>query len=81
MKVTMTEPFVKAFLKLPSNIQKTFGKQLALLLSNLSHPSLNAKIFDSQKRLWQARVDRSYRFYFTLEDAMIILHGIGPHPK
>lgn len=77
----MTEPFASAYLKVPQPIQKAFGKQLGLLLSNLSHPSLNAKIYDSQRRLWQARVDRSYRFYFTVEDNTIVLHGIGPHPK
>lgn len=80
MKVAMTEPFVKAFVKLPQPVQKLFGKQLALLLSNLRHPSLDAKVYDSRMRLWQARVDKGYRFYFTLEPDTLVLHGIGPHP-
>lgn len=81
MKVAMTEPFVKAFLKLPQATQKLFGKQLALLLTDLRHPSLDAKVYDGRQRLWQARVDRGYRFYFTLETDTLVLHGIGPHPK
>ncbi len=76
----MTEPFIKAFSKLPQDKQKLFGKQFGLLLNDFRHPSLNTKIYDASRRMWQARVDQGYRFYFEIEGNLIILHGIGPHP-
>ena len=81
MRVQLTEPFVGAFKKMPQPVQKLFGKQLGLLLSNFHHPSLRTKIYDSQRRLWQGRVNDSYRFYFTIEGDYLVMHGIGPHPK
>ena len=35
----------------------------ALLADNLQHPSLHAKKYDESTGLWQARVNRSWRFY------------------
>jgi hypothetical protein len=47
-------------------VQKAFDKQVQLLAANLRHhPSLRAKKYDEACDIWQARVNRNWRFYFT----------------
>jgi len=52
-----------------------------LFAQNLRHPSLRAKKYDAAQDIWQARVTRDWRFYFTIEDDTYHLHEIKPHPK
>jgi hypothetical protein len=47
-------------------IQRAFYRQLRFLESNLLYPSLGAKKYDEAMDLWQARVNRDWRFYFTI---------------
>ena len=50
---------------------------------NLLHPSLHAKKYDEANDIWQARVNRDWRFYlyFKIEDDAYIIAAIVPHPK
>jgi len=52
-----------------------------LLIENLHHPSLRAKKYDETKDIWQARVNRARRFYFTIRDETYIITRLIPHPK
>jgi plasmid maintenance system killer protein len=54
---------------------------LLLLLEDLHHSSLRAKKYDEGNNLWQARVNRDWRFYFIIEDDTYIVTSIIPHPK
>jgi plasmid maintenance system killer protein len=36
-------------------------------MANLQHPSLRAKKYDERRNVWQARVNKHWRFYFTIE--------------
>jgi len=81
MKVLFSPQFLKQYRDAPLRIQKAFDKQANLLLSNLNHPSLHAKKYDEATDLWQARVNRDWRFYFTIEGDTYHLHTIIPHPK
>ena len=65
----------------PKKIQKAFDKQAHLLAVNLLHPSLHAKKYDEANDIWQARVNRNWRFYFKIEDDAYIIAAIVPHPK
>jgi hypothetical protein len=47
----------------------------------LRHPSLRAKKYDTPENLWQARVDRNWRFYFKIEGDEYAIFAITPHPK
>ena len=38
---------------LPGSLQARVDKQLALLLQNLRHPSLQAKKYDEARHIWQ----------------------------
>ena len=72
---------MKSFEDAPVSVQKAFNKQIRLLLENLQHPSLRAKKYDEANDVWQARVNRAWRFYFTIEGDIYRLHDIIPHPK
>ncbi len=62
-------------------MRKAFDKQASLLIENLHHPSLRAKKYDETKDIWQARVNRAWRFYFTIRDDTYIITRLIPHPK
>jgi mRNA interferase RelE/StbE len=81
MRLHFSARFAKSYSAAPSHIQQAFDKQSVFLLGNLRHPSLRAKKFDESSDLWQARVTRDWRFYFTIEDDEYHLHDIKPHPK
>lgn len=81
MKLQRTSHFTRAYSKAPEEIQATFGKQVLLLMQNLRHPSLRAKKYDEGKDRWQARVNKDWRFYFTIQDDTYILQDIMRHPK
>ena len=49
----------------PLAVQKAFDKQARLLSSNLRHPSVRAKKIDETRDIWQGRVTRDWRFYFS----------------
>jgi len=81
MKIIFSPRFLKQYQDAPANVQKAFDKQAKLLLQNLRHPSLRAKKYDEARDIWQARVTRDWRFYFTIEDNTYYLHTIISHPK
>ena len=65
----------------PVHVQQAFDKQAMFLLENIRHPSLRVKKYDEASDIWQARVTRGWRFYFTIEGDTYHLHTIIPHPK
>ena len=79
MKVVHTQRFLRSYNKAPPQRQTQFDKQLDFLLSNIRHPSLRAKIVDETKRIWQARVDGGWRFYFQIEGDAYYLLDLAPH--
>ena len=62
-------------------VRAAFFKQARLLEQNLRHPSLRSKKYDESKDLWQARVNKGWRFYFTITDDKYRIESIVPHPK
>jgi mRNA-degrading endonuclease RelE of RelBE toxin-antitoxin system len=81
MKYSFTERFIRSYRDFPADIQKKFDKQLGHLLINLKHPSLHTKKYDETTGIWQARVDRSIRFYFLIENGIYVLLDISKHKK
>lgn len=75
-------PFFKKRLKdCPEETKRKFYRQAAHLLKSIRHPSLRAKKYDEARDIWQARVDRNYRFYFSIRGNTYILLDIRTHPK
>jgi len=79
MKLYPTEKFKKQYRKLPPVIQDLVKKQLAFLLSNPKHPSLNIKKMNDPRNIWEGRVTYSYRFTFQIDGELYILRTIGTH--
>lgn len=81
MKEVYSRQFVKSYASAPEKIKKAFKKQSEFLLQNLHHPSLHAKKYDEAEDLWQARVNRDWRFYFKIDGDTYYYTDIIPHPK
>lgn len=80
MKLLYTERFRRDYGAAPLEVQGAFQKQLDFLVKNLRHPSLHAKKYDEGQDLWQARVNRAWRFYFVMKDDTYILVTLTQHP-
>jgi len=83
MRAVLSERFGRAFIAAPPEVQKAFGKQLAHLLRDLRHRSLDAKKYpeSGDPDLWQARVTGDWRLYFKIEGDAYHLDSIKPHSK
>lgn len=80
MTVHFSQHFRKQYKRIPKTQQKKFDKQLAFLLANPRHPSLQVKRMGGLKRR-EARIDYHYRFSFTIEKNELLLLSIGPHDE
>ena len=81
MTVSYSKRFLKQYAAAPAEVRKAFDKQSSLLLENLNHPSLHAKKYSESEDKWQARVTKSWRFYFKIIDNTYVIEDITPHPK
>ena len=81
MQIRYSDQALKSLVQLPDSIQRQFYKQVRFLGHNLLHPSLRAKKYHEPSNLWQARVNRDWRFYFSIEEDIYYIHDIIPHPK
>lgn len=81
MKLHYTEHVLSVLAELPVPIRKALYKQLAFLVQNLHHPSLHATKYSETEDKWQARVNRSWRFYFRIVGDSYIITDVMPHPK
>ena len=81
MTLDFSPHFLRSYGKAPAAVQRAFDKQSALLLENPHHPSLRTKKYGVAGDVWQARVNDSWRFYFTIEGGAYRLHEMRAHPK
>jgi len=81
MRRVYSERFQRGFDGAPPSVRKACDKQLGFLVQNLHHPSPRAKKYDESQDLWQARVNKDWRFYFQIRGDVYYLVDIIPHPK
>ncbi len=81
MIVDKTKSFKCDFKKLDSLLQKRFTKQIKLFLEYKKHPSLLIKKVKGTNGIFEARLSKSYRFTFYINDGVIVLRKIGEHDK
>jgi len=81
MRIDYTERFRRSYADAPLEIRQALDRRIALLTNNLRHPSLRAKKYDEARGIWQARVNKDWRFYFTIEGDTYYLIEVMPHPK
>ena len=81
MRLAFTERFRQSYSVAPPQIKTAFDRRAEMLAANLRHPSLRAKKYDIARDIWQARVNRDWRFYFQIKGDTYILLDIISHPK
>ncbi len=81
MRLHLTEQFLAQFGDAQPAVQKSVLKQLKLLEANVRHPSLHAKKFDEAEDIWQARINKSWRFYFKIQNDTYRIIEMKAHPK
>lgn len=81
MNVEYTDAVSAALQNAPDAVKKAFYKQIKLLEHNRRHPSLRAKKYDETRGRWQARVNKDWRFYFTILGNTYRILNLIPHPK
>ena len=81
MRVVLSDRAIESLKDAPPNVRRAFEKQLRFLVFNLVHPSLHAKKYDESRDMWQARVNKAWRFYFTISDDTYRIEDVVPHPK
>jgi len=81
MNFRLTPRASRDYLVLLPLVQAIADKQLDFLVRNLRHPSLRAKKYDAARDIWQGRVTRDYRFYFTIDGEAVTILSIVKHPK
>jgi hypothetical protein len=81
MRFSFSKRFVRQYAEAPAEIRKAFDKQSRLLLAGLSYPSFHTKKYDETRGIRQARVNRDWRFFFTIEGDEYRFQEITPHPK
>ena len=81
MKVVLSELAAIQAADAPPAVRQAFRKQLAFLEHDLRHPSLRAKKYNVGKNRWQARINRDWRFYFTIDGDTYHIQDVIPHPK
>lgn len=82
MKIIRTAPFERDYKKLPTRTRKKFEKALRFLVRDPLHPSLRAKKMKPKWRgIWEARVNRFYRFTYKKKNDTVILRTVGPHDE
>ena len=81
MNIAFSDRALNAIAAAPPSVRKAFHKQAAFLAGDLRHPSLHAKKYDEGRDWWQARVNKNWRFYFTVEDDTYRIQNIISHPK
>lgn len=79
MRVVTLKPFDDTYATLPENIKRKVAKQIRFLAQSMRHPSLHAKKYDETNDIWQARIDKTYRFYFKIEGNTYILTKLTKH--
>jgi len=81
VKVAYSKRFLESYAEATPEVQRAADRRIVLLLQNLRHPSLRAKKYDEARGIWQARVNRAWRFYFRIEEDTYYLVDIISHPK
>ncbi len=81
MNISFSDRALIAITGAPLLVRRAFHKQTGFLAHDLRHPSLRAKKYDESLDWWQARINKDWRFYFTIEGDTYRIQDVTPHPK
>lgn len=81
MKIRLSETAIRQYRALSPILQKKTNKQFEYLMVDIRHPSLHAKKYKGHDDLWQARIDKDWRFYFFIVLPNYVIVSLIKHPK
>lgn len=81
MRVKFSATAMEQFEALPKTVQAKAEKQFIHLATDIRHPSLKAKKYKGYDDVWQARIDRTWRFYFHIIKPHYVIVSIITHPR
>jgi len=81
MPIIFSERFVRAYDRLPEEIQKKVKKALQLLDDDPRHPSLQVHPIRGYRNLYEARVDLKYRISFEFDGENKILRNVDNYDE
>ena len=64
---------------LTPTLRKIAQKQFNFFVVDIRHPSLRAKKYDEATGLWQARINKNWRFYFFVLNDHYFIASIRKH--
>ncbi len=81
-EIEITERFTRAYSALPPEIRKKVQKAIRLLAEDPRDPSLQTKPIQGASGIFEARINRTYRFtYQRLPGDVLLLRVVGEHDK
>jgi addiction module RelE/StbE family toxin len=81
-RIKYTQRFLRLYNKLPAAIQAKVRKQIRLLAENPRHPSLQSKPILGVQGIYEARVDKDYRFTYERDaNDTLVLRVVGQHDE
>ena len=81
MRFEFSGSALEQYESLSAVLQKATDKQIAYLINDIRYPSLHAKKYDEATGLWQARINKSWRFYFVIVEDTYYIVSIKRHLK
>lgn len=71
----------KSYKELPLETRKKADRQFARIVSDFRYPSLRVKKMKGFQDKFEARIDKNYRFAFSIQSDILYIHTLGPHDK
>lgn len=71
----------KSYKDLPRHIKNKADRQFKRILLDFKYPSLRVKKMKGYQGIFEARIDRNYRFAFSLHGVIIYIHTLGLHDE
>jgi mRNA-degrading endonuclease RelE of RelBE toxin-antitoxin system len=80
-EIVFSAPYDRYYRKLTPELQRQTDAAVQQLRLDPRHPSLHTHKRKGQTNIWQARVTRTHRLFFLLENDVITLLSVEPHEK
>ena len=79
MPIELTRSYVRAYDRLPSEVQKRVLRAVQLLDDDWRHPGLRTRRLSGRRGIFYARVDRDHRITYERRGDALILRNVGRH--
>lgn len=81
MPTELSKRFMRAYDRLPPDVQERVVRALRLLDENWRHPGLHAKRLSGHRDIFYARVDRDHRLTYERRGDTLVLRNVGRHDE